>query len=249
MLPVSGAEQLNASGAIGERPMTSQSGAYSRLVRPIVPWVSPVAVGRQEHVPQAAPSWPSALQLLEDRRQLPAILGLLHLLFVDGLGRDDVLLEERLDALRQAPPLWRSAAAGSEWPSGLSKFVLLRATDPAHAGERREVIVGVAEHAFDHRQALEVVADLVLHGHADAAVQLDRLLADKLAGAADLHLGRGDRLRRSAAFGSSAIIVANIAMVRACSERDQHVDGAVLQHLEIADRHAELLAGLQIVDA
>src|SRR5258708_37759248 len=34
MLPVSGAEQLNVSGAIGERPMISQSGAYSRLVRP-----------------------------------------------------------------------------------------------------------------------------------------------------------------------------------------------------------------------
>ena len=34
MLPVSGAEQLNASGAIGERPMISQSGAYSRLVSP-----------------------------------------------------------------------------------------------------------------------------------------------------------------------------------------------------------------------
>ena len=34
MLPVSGAEQLNASGAIGERPITSQSGAYSRLVSP-----------------------------------------------------------------------------------------------------------------------------------------------------------------------------------------------------------------------
>src|SRR4029453_10410543 len=34
MLPVSGAEQLNASGAIGERPMISQSGAYSRFVSP-----------------------------------------------------------------------------------------------------------------------------------------------------------------------------------------------------------------------
>ena len=34
MLPVSGAEQLKTSGAIGERPMISQSGAYSRLVRP-----------------------------------------------------------------------------------------------------------------------------------------------------------------------------------------------------------------------
>src|SRR5438309_11334357 len=34
MLPVSGAEQLNTSGAIGERPMISQRGAYSVLVSP-----------------------------------------------------------------------------------------------------------------------------------------------------------------------------------------------------------------------
>ena len=34
MLPVSGAEQLKASGATCERPMISHSGAYSRLVRP-----------------------------------------------------------------------------------------------------------------------------------------------------------------------------------------------------------------------
>ncbi len=34
MLPVSGAEQLNTSGAMGERPITSHSGAYSRFVSP-----------------------------------------------------------------------------------------------------------------------------------------------------------------------------------------------------------------------
>ncbi len=34
MFPVSGAEQLKTSGAIGDRPMISQRGAYSRLVRP-----------------------------------------------------------------------------------------------------------------------------------------------------------------------------------------------------------------------
>src|SRR5438477_3321668 len=34
MFPVSGAEQLKTSGARCERPMSSQSGAYSRLVRP-----------------------------------------------------------------------------------------------------------------------------------------------------------------------------------------------------------------------
>src|SRR3954463_2094662 len=34
MFPVSGAEQLSASGAMGLRPVISASGAYSRLVRP-----------------------------------------------------------------------------------------------------------------------------------------------------------------------------------------------------------------------
>src|SRR5690242_20727906 len=34
MLPVSGAEQLQASGAINDRPMISHNGAYSRFVRP-----------------------------------------------------------------------------------------------------------------------------------------------------------------------------------------------------------------------
>ena len=34
MLPVSGAEQLKASGDHSTRPITSQTGAYSRFVRP-----------------------------------------------------------------------------------------------------------------------------------------------------------------------------------------------------------------------
>ncbi len=34
MLPVSGAPQLNTSGAMNERPIVSHSGAYSRLVKP-----------------------------------------------------------------------------------------------------------------------------------------------------------------------------------------------------------------------
>ena len=34
MLPVSGAEQLNTSGAHGTRPMISHSGAYSRFDSP-----------------------------------------------------------------------------------------------------------------------------------------------------------------------------------------------------------------------
>jgi hypothetical protein len=37
MLPVSGAEQLNTSADHGIRPITSHSGAYSRLVKPPLP--------------------------------------------------------------------------------------------------------------------------------------------------------------------------------------------------------------------
>src|ERR1044072_468888 len=55
---------------------------------------------------------------------------------------------------------------------------LARADHAAHAGERGQMIVGVAEHRIDHGDALEVVADLVLHRHADAAVELNRGLAD-----------------------------------------------------------------------
>ena len=91
-------------------------------------------------------------------------------------------------------------------------------TNPPGFRHKREVMVGVAEQHVDHGQALEVVADLVLHRHADAAVQLDRLLADEAAGAADLHLGGRDRLARARRRSRScAIIVANIAMLRACS--------------------------------
>src|SRR3954468_9123599 len=49
MFPVSGAEQLNTSGAHSTRPMISQSGAYSRLVR-----VPPCVFGRHRfHNPAA----------------------------------------------------------------------------------------------------------------------------------------------------------------------------------------------------
>src|SRR3981081_3524396 len=56
----------------------------------------------------------------------------------------------------------------------------LALNQPAAVGDAAEVIVGVAKTVFDHGQALEVVADLGFHGHADAAMQLDRLLAAKL---------------------------------------------------------------------
>ena len=43
-------------------------------------------------------------------------------------------------------------------------------------------------------------------------------------------------------------MVANIDMLRACSSATNMSDGAVLQRLEGADRDAELLAGLDVLD-
>src|SRR5262245_59926175 len=92
----------------------------------------------------------------------------------------------------------RFAVSSARWLMAGSCMELslrsLRRDQPAHAGERREMVVSVAEHRIDHGDALEVVADLVLHGHADAAMQLDRALTDDTTGASDLHLGGGDRL-------------------------------------------------------
>src|SRR5512139_1579641 len=53
-----------------------------------------------------------------------------------------------------------------------------------------QVKIGVAEQGFDRGEALEVVADVELVGDADAAVELDRLLADAARGAADAALRR-----------------------------------------------------------
>src|ERR1700746_305644 len=102
-----------------------------------------------------------------------------------------------------------------------------RSDQPTHAGELGEMVVGVAEQRVDDADAFEIVPDLVLHGHADAAVQLDRLLPDKPPGAADLHLGGGDRL---AAFDHVGLVRhhrGEQAHAARLLKRDQHVGGAV----------------------
>src|SRR5260370_37929247 len=68
-----------------------------------------------------------------------------------------------------------------------------RRDKPAQASKLGQMMVGIAEQGIDHGGSLEIVPHLVLHGHADPAVKLDRLLADKTSGAADLHLRGRDR--------------------------------------------------------
>ena len=110
------------------------------------------------------------------------------------------------------------------------------------------MMVIVTELVGDHHQALGVVGEVVFPGHADTAVQLDSLFGDLACGA------------RANVFGCSddAAAVVVVFTIGKGGGEDRHagglfqlglhVDHTVLQHLELADRHTELLARLQVVE-
>ena len=102
-------------------------------------------------------------------------------------------------------------------------------------------MVDGAELAFDHCGALEVVAHGQLIGHAHAAMDLDRGLANELGRATDLDLGCRN--------GLGAVMCAfvqlqggHIGHGQGLFDIDEHVDHAVLQNLESGDSRTELLA-------
>ncbi|GCC45344.1 hypothetical protein chiPu_0029193 [Chiloscyllium punctatum] len=89
------------------------------------------------------------------------------------------------------------------------------------------------------------MTDVQLVGHAHAAVQLHRLICHELAGIADLGLGARSQPREA----GLTLAEAERQMLHQRQRllmRDEHVDHPVLQHLEAADRDAELLARLGI---
>src|SRR4026207_44831 len=94
MLPVSGAEQLKTSGAIGERRVREMGGAGA-----------PIAFGEEE-VPEAALAR-LGLQFLHDRRHLPARRARFELVVEDLLVREDVLVHEVVQLLHVHPGLLR----------------------------------------------------------------------------------------------------------------------------------------------
>src|SRR6266436_7601137 len=157
--------------------------------------------------------------------------------------------------LRPTFPCGQPSLAAKTWMPGTKAghddhFVVssLGLHQPARLGDAAEVVLGVAEGVLDHGEALEIVADLGFHGHADAAMKLDRLLADEFQRLADLHLRRGNS-------GRALLGVVEIGRhgrkhrhAAGLLDRDEHVGGAVLQGLEAADRHAELLSRFQIFD-
>ena len=92
MLPVSGAEQLNGSAPIGERPMISHSGAYSRTLSASLSWLLGI---NRFHRPCFLGL---GLELGHHRRLAPAV-ALVDLALEDRLGRQDVLFQKGRDAL------------------------------------------------------------------------------------------------------------------------------------------------------
>ena len=110
-----------------------------------------------------------------------------------------------------------------------------------------DVVVGGAELELHRRQPLEVVADRQLLGHTHSAVQLHGLLADEAGRPPDRRLRGRHRPRAYRGFvvevqhgeqdGGECLL-----------HLDVHIDHAVLEHLEAADRHAELLALLAVFD-
>src|SRR6185312_11396723 len=93
---------------------------------------------------------------------------------------------------------------------------------------------------------LQEKADLVLVGHADAAMHLHRLVADEMERLAGLGLGQAGEGGYVLAPGIEGSERRRDSRSREL-ERTEHRRGAMLQRLERADGDAELLPLLEIL--
>src|SRR5690606_8525345 len=110
-----------------------------------------------------------------------------------------------------------------------------------------QVMIVVTELVADHDQTLGVVGTVVLPGHGNTAMQPDALLGHVACGAVDDELGGGQLGAALGAVGVVSQAGGEDGHGGGAFQFADHVDHAVLQYLELADRHAELLAGLQVV--
>src|SRR5450755_2511552 len=78
--------------------------------------------------------------------------------------------------------LLRFARNDGGWRPRYAPGMTVGLHQPAAVGDAAQMIIGVAKGVLDHGQPLEVVADFGLLRHADAAMELDRLLADEFCG-------------------------------------------------------------------
>ena len=184
MLPVSGAEQLSASGPMIERLASSISGAYSRLVSPAPqePWVMKRF--------QSPSSRALRLQVTHGLRLLVRVRGGGHLGVVDRLGGVDVLVHEHLQARLQvacpggelevhgSPLLWCGGLRGDRQPGldepadGVGETFLVGIVVAALA-----VPTQVVAHDRGHLVAAQgVEPGEVVDGSAVGGVRLDELV-------------------------------------------------------------------------
>src|SRR5436190_17449241 len=136
-----------------------------------------------------------------------------------------------------APPR-RAANATSVGASSLGEHAGGRLHAARHLADLEQ---RVAEGHLDHRQALEVVARGVLVGDADAAVQLDALLADEAHRVAELHLRlcqRAPPWRRLLAELERRVVAHRARQL----ELHLNVGDAMAQRLEAGDGDAELVS-------
>src|SRR6185295_1621361 len=106
---------------------------------------------------------------------------------------------------------------------------------------------GVAERELRALRALEVEVQVVLPGEADAAVELDTRRGHAPEGVGDVGLGHADRewsLRRVLVECPRRVVGDGLAVLHV----HQHVGRAVLDALVGADRAAEGLADLRVLD-
>ena len=107
--------------------------------------------------------------------------------------------------------------------------------------------IDIVEQALDRQAAAEIVADGVFLGHADAAVHLDGALRHVAARLADAHLGLGDLARTLGGIRLFHHHGRQHRHAAALLHGHEHVRQPVLHHLITADRLAELLARLAVV--
>ena len=108
-------------------------------------------------------------------------------------------------------------------------------------------MVLVTEHGVDHGQALEIVTNMQFIRHAHAAMQLHRLLAHEAAGISNLYFGGGNGLGALYRIFIADFQIDHVAHGSGLLTLHEHIDHAMLQNLELGQRHTELYPRLEIL--
>jgi hypothetical protein len=97
------------------------------------------------------------------------------------------------------------------------------------------MVGGIAEGVLDDHAATEVMPDRIFLGHADAAMQLGRVLRHESARLADTDLRHGDVVGALGGIGVFDHHRRQHCQAAPALERHQHLCGTVLQDLILAD--------------